>query len=204
PDVGNNDTLHVDVTPTDTANYNSASKNVGINVLKATPAVDWSNPADITYGTALSGTQLNATASAAGSFVYSPAAGILLNAGNNQTLHVDFTPTDTANYNGTSKDVGINVLKATPAITWSNPADITYGTALSPTQLNATASVAGNFVYTPAAGTLLNVGNNQTLHVDFTPTDTAHYNNTSKNVGINVLTATPPITASNEEDGTYH
>src|SRR5205814_2884259 len=31
--------------------------------------------------------------------------------------------------------------KATPTITWSNAADITYGTALGATQLNATASV---------------------------------------------------------------
>src|SRR5439155_3089 len=123
------------------------------------------------------------------------ASGAMLNAGNNQTLHVDFTPTDTANYNGASKDVAINVLKATPSITWSNPADITYGTVLSGTQLNATASVPGSFVYTPAAGALLNVAYNQTLHVDFTPTDTAHYNNASKNVSINVLKAPATITA---------
>ena len=50
------------------------------------------------------------------------------------------------------------MLKATPTITWSTPADITYGTALSATQLNATASVPGTFVYTPAAGTVLNAG----------------------------------------------
>src|SRR5439155_10506548 len=142
-------------------------------------------------------TQLSATASVAGSSVYSPAAGTVLNAGNNQTLHVDFSPTDTANYNAASKDVAINVLKATPVITWGNPADITYGTALSVTQLNATASAAGSFVYTPAAGTLLNVANNQTLHVDFSPTDTANYNTASKDVAINVLKATAAITWSN-------
>ena len=42
---------------------------------------------------------------------------------------------------------------ATPTITWANPADITYGTALGATQLDATASVAGTFAYTLAAGT---------------------------------------------------
>ena len=56
------------------------------------------------------------------------------------------------------------VAKATPNITWANPGDITYGTALSGTQLNATSSwtvggvlgsVAGTFTYTPAAGNVL-------------------------------------------------
>ena len=60
----------------------------------------------------------------------------------------------------------LNVAKATPSLTWSNPADIIYGTALSATQLNATASTAGTFTYTPAAGTVLSSGNNQNLHVD--------------------------------------
>ena len=65
--------------------------------------------------------------------------------------------------------------KATPTITWATPADITYGTALGATQLNATASVPGTFVYTPAAGTVLNAGAAQTLSVTFTPTDAANY-----------------------------
>ena len=146
---------------------------------------------------------MNATAPVGGSFVYSPAAGILLNVGNNQTLHVDFTPTDTANYNNASKDVSINVLKATPTIAWSNPADITYGTALSGTQLNAAASAVGSFVYTPASGTMLNAGNNQTLHVDFTPAETASYNNASKNVSINVLKANATITFTGDLTFTY-
>src|SRR5206468_3568263 len=197
-------TLHVDFTPADTATYNSTSKEVVINVLKATPSITWNNAADINYGTALSGTQLNATASVAGSFVYTPASGTVLNVGSNQTLHVDFTPADTTNYNSTSKEVVINVLKATPSITWNNAADINDGTALSGTQLNATASVAGSFVYTPASGTVLSAGNGQTLHVDFTPTDTANYNTASKDVSINVLAkGTPAITWNNPADIIY-
>jgi hypothetical protein len=188
--AGNGQTLSVNFVPTDTANYNNASKNVTINVLKATPSITWANPADITYGTALSGTQLNATTSVAGTFTYTPASGTVLNAGSGQTLSVDFVPTDTANYNNASKNVLINVLKATPTITWSNPADITYGTALSSTQLNATASVPGVLTYTPGAGVVLNAGNAQTLTANFVPTDTANYSNASKNVSINVLKAT--------------
>jgi hypothetical protein len=94
----------------------------------------------------------------AGAFVYTPASGTQLNAGPGQNLHVAFTPTDTANYTNASKDVTINVLKGTPVITWANPADITYPTLLSGTQLNATADVGGAFVYTPARGTQLNAG----------------------------------------------
>lgn len=96
-------------------------------------------------------------------------------------------------------DQKFTVKKATPTITWSNPADIIYGTALSGTQLDATASVTGTFVYTPPAGTVLNVGAGQKLHVDFTPTDTVNYNSASKDVTINVNTVpvtnpTPPVT----------
>lgn len=82
-----------------------------------------------------------------------------------------------------------NPMTKTPVITWGNPADITYGTLLSATQLNATANVPGTFVYTPESGTKLNVGNNQTLKADFAPTDTIDYVNTSKTVTINVLEA---------------
>jgi hypothetical protein len=86
----------------------------------------------------------------------------------------------------TSGTQTLTVGKATPTITWANPADITYGTALGAGQLNATASVPGTFAYTPAAGTVLNAGNSQTLHVDFTPTDTMNYTNASKDVTVNV------------------
>src|SRR5205823_9631862 len=86
-----------------------------------------------------------------------------------------------------TKTVSINVLKATPVLTWATPADIVYGTALGATQLNASANVAGSFVYTPALGDLLNAGAAQTLSVAFTPTDAANYTTASKTASINVL-----------------
>jgi hypothetical protein len=184
--AGASQNLHVAFTPTDTANYNNASKDVTINVLKGTPVITWANPIPITYPTALSATQLNASADVAGSFAYTPSAGTVLSAGNGQTLHVAFTPTDTANYNGATKDITIDVNKGTPVITWANPLDIAYGVALSGTQLNASASVPGSLVYTPAAGTVLNPGASQALTVNFTPADTANYNAVSKTVYINV------------------
>jgi hypothetical protein len=201
--AGNGQTLSVNFVPADSTNYNNASKNVSINVLKATPAISWNNPADINYGTALGATQLNASANVPGTFFYAPSSGTVLNAGNGQTLSVSFLPVDTANYNNASQNVSINVLKVTPLITWNNPADITYGTPLGATQLNATGSVPGVLTYTPPATTVLNAGNGQTLSVSFVPTDTTNYNNTSKNISINVLKATPNITWSNPADIVY-
>ena len=75
----------------------------------------------------------------------------------------------------------------TPTITWANPASVTAGTVLGATQLNATASVAGTFVYSPAAGTVLTAGS-RTLFVTFTPTATASYATASRSVTI-VVTA---------------
>jgi hypothetical protein len=148
----------------------SGTAGVTLVVAKTTPTITWTTPAAITYGTALSPTQLDATASVPGTFIYTPAAGAVLTAGS-QTLSVAFTPTNTTSYNTASATVILTVNKATPTITWATPAAITYGTALSPTQLDATASVPGTFVYTPAAGTVLAAGL-QTLSVTFTPTNT--------------------------------
>ena len=64
--------------------------------------------------------------------------------------------------------------KLTPTITWPAPAPIGYGTALSATQLDATADVPGTFFYSPVLGAVLSAGN-QPLGVTFLPTDTSHY-----------------------------
>jgi len=94
----------------------------------------------------------------------------------------------------------LTITKATPLITWSTPADITQGTALGSNQLNATANVAGNFVYAPPAGTLLPVGPSQLLNVTFTPSDSTDYNGASASATIKVTAAalgSLTITASN-------
>jgi len=159
---------------------------------KKIPVITWVDPVDIYDGTLLSATELNATADVAGTFVYTPAIGTMLNIGANQVLKVIFTPTDAAAIDTVSKKVKINVFpKKLPIITWANPADITFGTLLSAIQLNATADVAGTFVYTPAIGTELSVGANQNLKVDFTPTDVIKYNTSTKTVTINVTFTDP-------------
>lgn len=80
-------------------------------------------------------------------------------------------------------------------VTWASPASITYGTPLSATQLNASADTAGTFVYSPAAGTVLNTGA-ASLSVTFTPTDAITYATATKSVTLTVNPAPLTITAN--------
>jgi len=338
----------------DTNFTGSTSAGIMQVVSKANPSITWANPADITYGTALSGTQLNATANVQGNFVYSPAAGTVLNAGAQQTLSLTFTPIDTTDYNTAPKSVMINVMKATasivvnpyiltydgsphtatgsvagvggvllngldlsgtthtsagsytdtwiftdatgnysnasgtvndvigratatilvtpydvtydgnshsasgtatgvggtdlstelnltgtahtnagtypdswtftdsagnynpasgtvtdaiekatPMVTWANPAAISYGSLLTSAQLNAKGSVPGTLSYNPPGGTILNVGTHQPLVVLLTPTDSTNYNTANATTYIDVTQVTPAISWPTPADITY-
>jgi len=98
---------------------------VSITAVKETPVVTWADPAAIVYGTALSGTQLNAAASGfagavAGTFTYAEgatarAAGDVLNRGAHSIV-ATFTPTDAAVYNGTTDTSTITVTPAAQTI----------------------------------------------------------------------------------------
>ena len=117
-------TLSVQFTPSDSTDYTTAGDTVQLQVNPAKPVITWSNPTAIIYGTALTGTQLNATASVPGTFVYTPASGALLTVGT-QTLSVQFTPTDATDYTIASDSVQLQVNPAKPLITWAAPAPIT-------------------------------------------------------------------------------
>jgi large repetitive protein len=190
--VGNH-TLTVTLTATNPTDYTTATAtaSVTLTVNKATPAITWATPAAITYGTALSATQLDATSTVTGTFKYSPAAGTVLSAGS-QTLTATFTPNNTTDYVPATASVALTVNKATPAITWATLKAITYGTALSATQLDASATVAGTFKYSPAADTVLSAGS-QTLTATFTPNNTTDYTTSTASVTLTVNKATPAI-----------
>ena len=185
-------TLSVLFTPDDGAHYTTATAEVTLMVLQATPVITWADPGSIVYGTALGAMQLNATASVPGAFVYKPAAGTVLNAGT-QPLAVLFTPADAVNYSTATAGANILVTQATPVIMWPAPAGIVYGTPLGAAQLNATASTAGTFDYSQPAGTILGAGSHS-LVADFTPTDTANFTTATANVQLTVFQATPTIT----------
>lgn len=181
----------------------SSSFSIGLSNWPPTiPIITWPAPSPITYGTALSATQLNAAAFSPsvsgvstplpGTFIYSPVAGAIPTAGTD-TLSVTFTPSDTVHYASTSTTVPLVVSKTTPSATWATPASIIYGTALSSAQLNANASVAGTFTYSPAVGAIPGAGTT-TLSATFTPTDSTNYNSATVSVSLVVNKATPTIT----------
>lgn len=165
----------------------------GTALYQTIPTITWATPASITYGTALSGTQLNAQASVGGTYAYSWNVGDVPNAGWH-TLSVTFTPDDTTDYTTATATVWLWVNQATPTISWAVPAAITYGTALDSTQLNATTSwsvggtlgtVAGTFAYAQPTGTVLDPGN-KTLSVTFTPSDMGDFTTATASVPIMV------------------
>ena len=178
----------VSVSDNGTGTYNTSPAAFTLHVIapvKTTPTITWANPDNIVYGTALSGTQLNATALVAGTFTYTPTAGTVLNAGAGQTLHVDFTPTDTSLYNNASKDVTINVLKANPGCSISGYAGTydgsAHGASGSCTGVG-TLDLGGSFTDVPG-GTAY-----------WTFTGNANYNNDGGNVPIVISQA--PVTAT--------
>ena len=159
-------TLSVIFTPADTTDYSSAIGSVSLAVLPAPLIVTAANASRV-YGQAnpvftgaiagvTNGDNITATyscsataASPAGTYPIIPS---LLDPGNLQT-----------NYQVTLVDGTLTVLQTAPAVSWTNPAPITYGAALSSVQLNATASVPGSFAYTPTNGTVLNHGRQYAL-----------------------------------------
>jgi YD repeat-containing protein len=165
------------------SSYNASSATADLVIASQTPLVTWNDPAPMAYGEPLSNVQLNATATAPGTFVYTPASGSVPEAGY-QTLSVTFTPTD-ATLAAITKLAVVFVDKAASTISWSKPAAIRYGVPLAAAQLNATSSMSGTFVYAPDAGTLLPVGAAQTLRVTFTP-DNPNFEKSSATTTIDV------------------
>ena len=161
----------------------SGATTTAFAVKQATTTVTWATPSAITYPTALSSTQLNASTGSVGSTcVYTPALTTVLAAGT-QTLSVTCTPTDTTDYTTpAASTVSLTVNKGTPTYSWSAPSSISYPTALSSTQLDATltglgGTVASTCTYSPILGTvLLASGTAQTLTAVCTPNDLSNYN----------------------------
>jgi phospholipase C len=172
-------------TPADTALYSTVTVSRALIVLQATPALTWPTPAPLTFPATVGSAQQDATSSVPGSFTYDP-AGDYIPAAGTHTLAVTFIPADSVDYKTATASVSLTVNPGSPVITWPAPAPIVDGTAIAGGQLDATASVHGNFAYSPPAGTVLKPGI-QTLSAAFTPTDATDYT---------AATATVPITVT--------
>jgi len=120
-----------------------------------TPKLIWQTPAAIIYGTPLSGTQLDATATVPGTFTYTPPINTILPAGQ-QNLSVTFTPADNVDYTTATATVPITVQAASPALAVTCPEVVYDGYAHSCTAVATGlggAAVAGSFSLNPASET---------------------------------------------------
>ncbi len=110
------------------------------------------------------------------------------------------------NYNIANGTAVIVINKADQVISWTAPAKIVYGTALSAMQLNASLTTGdGALTYSPAADAFLDAGDNQTLSV--TAAATTNYNAKTATVSINVDKANAVINVAGKNviyDGNAH
>ena len=105
-----------------------------------------------------------------------------------------------ANVVGGTFKTAIYATRITPGLTWATPSAIVEGTALSGTQLNASADVPGSFVYDPPAGTVLSEGQH-TLSATFTPTNATVYSGATATVLLMVTGGTGGDTAVRSDFG---
>lgn len=173
-----------DCSDTLTGNYNLSTQCFG--TCPAMPAITWATPAAITHGTALSGTQLNATSPVNGTFSYHPKSGTVPATGP-QNLSVTLTPSDGADYSTAADSVQLLVKSAVKDSL--SPGSLSFGkqvvnttsaaktvtvTNTGKATLNISALTASaNFaISATTCGATLAAGKNCTVNVTFTPTQT--------------------------------
>jgi hypothetical protein len=124
--------LSATFSPTDTADYLSATATVQLTVTIATPVIVWKTPVPVPYGTTLGPIELDATANVPGSFTYSPVAGSVLTTAGKIKLFTTFVPKDTADYTSATASVELTVdAPATPAISAITPASAPVGASVT-------------------------------------------------------------------------
>jgi hypothetical protein len=170
-------------------NYSAGTQNATFTVSAEAPTITF-NVANQTYGVAPFA--VSATSNSAGTFTYSVVSGPATISGSTVTITgtgtvvLQASQAANGNYTAGTENASFTVNKAMPTLTWAAPSPITYGTALSATQLNATSGgVAGSMVYTPPAGFIPGVGS-QILSVTFTPVDSTDYSSVTQTVSLTV------------------
>ncbi len=153
----------------------------------STTQAQWSVTASSSNSAVATVSSVTVNNATAASFTFTPGA-----ATGTSTITVTAIDADGAS---TTRAFTVTTTKTLPSITWTTPSAITYGTALSATQLNASSATAGNFVYSPASGTVLDAGS-QTLSVTFTPTDTSNFESVTQTVTITVNKKSLTVTSN--------
>ncbi|MBJ6725068.1 MBG domain-containing protein [Geomesophilobacter sediminis] len=163
------------------ANYSFAFVDGSLAVTPA-PATVVVTAASSTYdGTAKSATVTTTPPGLSVAVTYNNAGTAPANAG---SYAVAATVTD-PNYQGNATTTLV-INKATPILAWTTPAELDSNIPLGGSQLNAATTVAGSYVYSPAAGQLLEPGS-QNLTVTFIPADATNYTTAGATVPLKVL-----------------
>jgi uncharacterized repeat protein (TIGR03803 family) len=195
-------TLSVMFMPADTVDFSSATDSVSLAVSPAPLTVTASNASEpfgqidpeftgvitgVTNGDNI--TAAYSCGATAGSPVGTyPIVPSLVDPDNRQTNYTVIL------INGT-----LTITMVAPALSWTNPVPIIYGSTLTSNQLNATASVPGSFVYNPTNDAVLDAGTNL-LSVIFTPADTVDFSSVTDSVSLAVSAAPLTVTASNASE----
>ena len=162
--------------------FSNNVSNTDTVIFQQPPAITWATPAPIIYGTALSGVQLDATTTVAGSFTYNPPAGTVLSTGLH-TLTATFNPTDTTDYTASTATVTLTVIPATPGVTitsTANPVFLTAGVSF-----NAVIQSLG----TPPTGTVVFYDGTAQLGSVAVSSGAATFSTSALTAGLHSITA---------------
>ena len=180
------------------SNYLDADASIPLTILPTSQTIEFAGVPNQVFGAAL--VLLTATASSGLPVTFAvisgPATvnGSLLTVTGVGAVTVEASQAGSGNYAAaTAITHNFLVQPATPLLSWTNPVTVVYGTVLDTNQLNAVASVPGNFSYSPDAGTILDSGTNL-LSVVFVPDDSMDYSSVTNTVELVVLPTSPTLT----------
>ena len=176
--AGSAQTLSVTFTPTDGANYNDGDGDRDDHGVEGDAGDHLADAGGdhLRHGAQCDAAERDEPAGVAGTFVYTPASGTVLNAGVGQTLSVTFTPTDTAELHAATATVTIDGVEgdAGDHVAGAGGDHLRHGAECDAAERDEPACRGRSSTRRPS-GTVLERRRAQTLSVTFTPTDTANY-----------------------------
>ena len=191
--AGANQPLSVVFTATDSTDYTTATAGTTISVTQTAATVTLGNTGQLYSGAPETVSVATSPVGLSTAVTYGGSATVPTAAGSYAVVATISDPNYSGSVTGT-----LVIAKATPILSWSTPATILAGAPLTGTQLDATSTVPGTFVYTPAAGATLAAGTNQALNATFTPADPVDFvSGGIVGTTITVLAAPATVTLGN-------